>query len=379
MEEFDYLVLGGGSSGCAVASRLSEDPKVSVALFEAGNDGTSWMIWTPLAGAIMMPRKINNYAYETVPQKGLNGRRGYQPRGMTLGGSSAINAMVYIRGHKWDYDHWAALGNPGWSYADVLPYFRKSENNETISDEFHGKGGPLNVAQLRTGNPLQETFLDAARECQLPLTSDFNGAQQEGCGIYQVTQINGERCSAARAYIHPYIGKRANLSVQTGAKILKILFEGKRAVGAEISIDGVKKTVRARREVIVSGGAFGSPQLLMLSGVGDSAALKSAGVEPVHHLPGVGANLQDHPDFIFGYKTKSLDTVGYSLGGAVKLIGEIGRYRRERRGIVATNFAETGGFLKTRPDLEAPDIQLHFVNALVDDLREKGLIGGPVA
>ncbi|MCC2101411.1 MAG: GMC family oxidoreductase N-terminal domain-containing protein, partial [Hyphomicrobiales bacterium] len=198
MEEFDFLVLGGGSGGCAVAGRLSEDPGTSVGLFEAGDDGRHWMVWTPLAAAAMLPRKIRNYAYETVPQKGLGGRRGYQPRGKMLGGSSGINAMVYIRGHAWDYDHWASLGNPGWSYADVLPYFRKSENNETHADEFHGKGGPLNVAELRTGNPFQQRFLDAVSECQLPLTSDFNGAKQEGCGVYQVTQINGERCSAAR-------------------------------------------------------------------------------------------------------------------------------------------------------------------------------------
>ena len=177
MDEFDFIVLGGGSAGCAVAGRLSEDPGTSVALFEAGDDGKHWMVWTPLAGAIMVPGKIRNWAYDTVPQKGLGGRIGYQPRGKTLGGSSGINAMVYIRGHKWDYDHWASLGNPGWSYADVLPYFRKSENNETRADEFHGKGGPLNVAELRTGNPLQETFLDAARECQMPMTSDFNGAK----------------------------------------------------------------------------------------------------------------------------------------------------------------------------------------------------------
>jgi choline dehydrogenase-like flavoprotein len=375
MDEFDYLVLGGGSAGCAVAGRLSEDPKTSVALFEAGGDGKDWMIWVPLAGAIMMPRKINNWAFETVPQKGLNGRRGYQPRGQTLGGSSALNAMVYIRGHRWDYDHWASLGNPGWSYDEVLPYFRKAENNETHRDAFHGQGGPLNVAELRTGNPLQENFLDAVRECQLPMTSDFNGANQEGCGLYQVTQINGERCSAARAYIHPHLGKRPNLFVQTGARILKILFEGRRAVGAEIQVGDQKKTFRARREIILSGGAFGSPQVLMLSGVGDSVALRNFGITPVHHLPGVGANLQDHPDAILGYKTKSLDAVGYSLAGTAKLVKEIARYRRDRTGMVSTNFAEAGGFLKSRPDLEIPDLQLHFVVALVDDHARKMHLG----
>lgn len=375
MEEFDFVVLGGGSGGCAVAGRLSEDPGTSVALFEAGDDGKHWMVWTPLAGAIMVPGKIRNWAYDTVPQKGLGGRIGYQPRGKTLGGSSGINAMVYIRGHRWDYDHWASLGNPGWSYDDVLPYFRRAENNESLSDEFHGKGGPLNVAKLRTGNPLQETFLDAAREVQMPMTSDFNGAKQEGCGTYQVTQINGERCSAARAYIHPHIGKRPNLFVQTGAQVVRILFDGKKAIGAEFQVGDQKKTVRARREVIVAGGAFGSPQLLMLSGIGDAIELQRAGVTPIHHLPGVGLNLQDHPDFAFGYKTDSLDALGYSFKGIAKLLGEIKRYRSERKGMVSTNFAEAGGFLKTRPDLDIPDIQLHFIVGLVDDHARKRHLG----
>ncbi|MFO1166616.1 MAG: GMC family oxidoreductase N-terminal domain-containing protein [Rhodoblastus sp.] len=375
MEEFDFIVLGGGSGGCAVAGRLSEDPKTTVAVFEAGDDGKHWMVWTPLAGAIMVPGKIRNWAYDTVPQKGLGGRIGYQPRGKTLGGSSGINAMVYIRGHRWDYDHWASLGNPGWSYADVLPYFRRSENNETRSDEFHGKGGPLNVAELRTGNPLQEIFLDAAREVQMPMTPDFNGERQEGFGTYQVTQINGERCSAARAYIHPHIGKRPNLFVQTGAQVVRILFDGKRAIGAEFQVGDQKKTVRARREVIVAGGAFGSPQLLMLSGIGDAAALQKVGVTPLHNLPGVGLNLQDHPDFAFGYKTDSLDALGYSFKGIAKLLGEIKRYRAERKGMVSTNFAEAGGFIKSRPDLEIPDIQLHFIVGLVDDHARKRHLG----
>ena len=371
MEEFDYLVLGGGSSGCAVAGRLSEDPNTSVALFEAGGDGKSWLITTPIGAAAMMPSKINNWAFDTVPQPGLGGRKGYQPRGKALGGSSALNAMVYIRGHRWDYDHWASLGNAGWSYDDVLPYFRKSENNEVIDDKFHGKGGPLNVAGLRTGNPFQERFLDAAREAQMPMTRDFNGEQQEGCGIYQVTQINGERCSAARAYLHPHMGNRPNLRVETGARILRILFDGKRAIGAEVSIGGATKTFKARREVILSLGAFGSPQALMVSGIGDTQELQKAGVTPVHHLPGVGKNLQDHPDFSFGYRSKSLDLMGYSMAGFKRLFSEIMRFRRERKGMVTSNFAEAGGFLKTSRDLDIPDIQLHFVVGLVDDHARK--------
>ncbi len=375
MEQFDFLILGGGSAGCALAGRLSEDTRTTVALFEAGDDGANWMVRTPMAAAAMIPRAIRNWVYETVPQKGLNGRKGYQPRGKTLGGCSAINAMVYIRGHRWDYDHWAALGNAGWGWQDVLPYFKRAENNEDFHDDLHGQGGPLNVARLRTDNPLQQVYLDAAREAQLPIVEDFNGPSQEGCGLYQVTQINGERCSAARAYVHPHMQTRPNLAVRTGARVRRILFEGLRAVGAEIDIGGRTQTFRARREVVLSGGAFGSPQILMLSGVGDAAALKQVGVAPLHHLPGVGANLQDHPDFIFGYETKSLDTVGYSLAGARRLLSEIGRYRRERRGMATTNYAEGGAFLRTRADLAIPDVQLHFVIALVEDHARKQRLG----
>jgi choline dehydrogenase-like flavoprotein len=218
MDEVDYLVLGGGSAGSVLASRLSEDPGATVVLIEAGGAGDGWVVETPIAGVLMAPTKLNNWAYETVPQTGLGGRRGYQPRGRALGGSSAINAMIYTRGHPADYDRWAALGNPGWSYAETLPDFLKAENNETLHDAYHGQGGPLNVADLRTGNPFQQRFLAAAREAQFPLNADFNGARQEGLGLYQVTQIDGERCSAARAYLRPHLGKRPNLRVETHAR-----------------------------------------------------------------------------------------------------------------------------------------------------------------
>ena len=376
MEEVDYLVLGGGSGGCVVAGRLSEDPNLRVCLVEAGDKGDSWVVRTPLAGALMAPVPFHNWAYSTVPQPGLGGRVGYQPRGRTLGGSSAINAMVYTRGHASDYDRWAALGNPGWGYADVLPYFRKSENNEAFENEFHGRGGPLNVADSRTGNPFQNYFLDAAREAGLPMAEDFNGASQEGCGIYQVTQVNGERCSAARAYIHPHLATRKNLAVLTGARALRLLFEGKRAVGAEVALSGgERRVIRARREVVLAMGAFGSPQILMLSGVGDSARVKRAGVEPIHHLPGVGENLHDHPDVVLGYRSGSRDLLGISFGGGLRLAREILRYRRERRGMATSNFAEVGGFLKTRPELDAPDVQLHFVVAMVDDHARRQHLG----
>ena len=373
--EFDHLVLGGGSAGSAVAGRLSEDPSLRVCLLEAGDRGTDWVVRTPLAGALMVPTKLHNWGFRTVPQPGLNGRCGYQPRGRTLGGSSAINAMVYVRGHRWDYDHWAALGNTGWSFADVLPYFRRSENNEDIAGDLHGRGGPLNVALPRTDNPWQGHFLDAAREAQFRSNDDFNGEEQEGFGVYQVTQKNGERWSAARAYLHPHLATRKNLAIECGARVLRLLIENRRAVGVEVLQGGERRIYRARREVIVSAGALQSPQILMLSGIGDGAELQRHGLDVVHHLPGVGAGLQDHPDFVFGYAAKSLDLVGLSFSGTARLVREILRYRRERRGMVASNFAEAGGFFRTRPDLPAPDIQIHFVLAMVDDHARKLRLG----
>jgi choline dehydrogenase-like flavoprotein len=367
MDELDYLVLGAGSAGCAVAGRLSEDAGVTVGLLEAGGTGDSWIVDTPLAGVLMVPTHINNWAFETVPQRGLDGRRGYQPRGRALGGSSAINAMVYTRGHRADYDHWASLGNEGWSFSDVLAYFKKSECNEDFSGEWHGRAGPLNVARLRTDNLFHRIFLQAAREAGFPICEDFNGPEQEGLGLYQVTQKNGERCSAARAYIHPHLGKRPNLRVECRAHVLRILVEGNQAIGAEYRQDGRRKILRARREVIVSAGAIQSPQILMLSGIGDGNELRKFGIEVVRHLPGVGRNLQDHPDFVFGYQAPSLDLLGLSAAGLLRFAREFRRYRRERRGMVTTNFAEAGGFLKTRSDLAVPDIQLHFVVAIVED------------
>jgi len=287
-DAFDFVVIGGGSGGCAVAGRLSEDPKTSVAVLEAGGAGDNWVVTSPGAMILMISGKVNNWAFDTVPQAGLNGRIGYQPRGKALGGSSAINAMVYIRGHRSDYDQWAALGNPGWSYADVLPYFKRSEDNSEFAGEYHGKGGPLHVTGLRSDNPVREIYLQAAREAQFRIREDFNAEEQEGLGTYQVTQKNGERWSAARGYIHPHLGTRANLRVETHAHATRILFEGKRAVGVEYRQGKETRQIRARREVIVSSGAFQTPQLLMLSGVGDSAALAKHGIASTHHLPGVG-------------------------------------------------------------------------------------------
>src|SRR5467141_704523 len=371
MDMFDFIVVGAGSGGCAVAGRLSEDRETSVALLDAGGKNDNWVVTTPFALVLMVAGKVNNWAFETVPQKGLNGRIGYQPRGKGLGGSSAINAMVYIRGHRSDYDHWAALGNAGWSFADVLPYFKRSENNADFDGDYHGQNGPLHVNRLRSGNPVQEIFLQAAQEAQFRLREDFNAEDHEGLGIYQVTQKNGERWSAARAYVHPHMAARTNLRVETKAQASRILFEGKRAVGVEYKQDAVTKQMRARREVILSSGAFQTPQLLLLSGVGDRAALARHGIATTHHLPGVGQNLQDHPDFIFAYLSDSPYFTGMSFSGIAHQLRAIMQYRRERRGPMTSNFAERGGFLKTRADLDVPDIQLHFGMAIVDDHGRK--------
>ena len=366
-QSVDYIVVGGGSSGCALAGRLSESPDISVLLLEAGGKGDNWLVNTPAAVVLQVPKKINNWAFETVPQPGLGGRKGYQPRGKVLGGSSSINAMAYIRGHRMDYDEWASLGNSGWSYDEVLPYFKRAEDNRRLKDAFHGQGGPLVVSDLQTDNPFQQHYLDAAKQVGYPISTDFNGAEQEGVGLYQVTQENGERWSAYRGYIKPHLDTRRNLHVETDALTQRILFEGKRAVGVEYRQRGRVMTVRANKEVILSAGAFQSPQLLMLSGIGDAAELQKHGIPVVHHLPGVGKNLKDHPDFIFGYKSDYSHLLGISLKGGLHLLKQIGRYRRERRGLISSNFAEGGGFLKTRPELSAPNIQLHFVIALVDD------------
>jgi choline dehydrogenase-like flavoprotein len=369
MDTFDFIVVGAGSGGCAVAGRLSEDQQTSVALLDAGGTNDGWQVTTPFALALQ--NKGNNWAFDTVPQKGLDGRIGYQPRGKGLGGSSAINAMVYIRGHRSDYDHWAALGNTGWSFADVLPYFKRSENNSDFDGDYHGRGGPLPVNRLRTNNPVQGVFLQAAREAQFRTREDFNAEEQEGLGTYQVTQKNGERWSAARAYVHPHLGKRPNLHVETHAHANRILFEGRRAVGVEYRKSKEVKQLRARQGVILAAGAFQSPQLLMLSGIGDSKKLAAHGIATVQHLPGVGQNLQDHPDFIFVYASDYPHFVHGSLSRLPWLIRAIRQYRRERRGPITTNFAECGGFLKTRPDLDVPDIQLHFVVAMLDDHGRK--------
>ena len=364
MDQFDIIVIGGGSAGSAAAGRLAEDGSRTVCLVEAG--GTNDIVRVKTPGFMPFIPDASNYRYETVPQKGLNGRTGYQPRGRGLGGSSAINAMVYIRGHAFDYDQWASLGATGWSYAEVLPFFKRSEGNERGGDEFHGSGGPLNVMDQRWPNVTSRRFVESAASLQLPRTADFNGPSNEGFGLYQVTQKGGERWSAARAYVEP-LREHGNFAVRTGALVERIVVEGGRATGVVIRRGSKRETLRARGGVILSAGAFNSPQILMLSGIGPGAHLKDKGIDVVADRARVGADLQDHIDYVSSWETRSTDPFGDSLGGTWRMVKAIFEHRTRRSGIMTTCFAEAGGFWKSRPDLPAPDIQYHFVPAMLED------------
>jgi choline dehydrogenase-like flavoprotein len=358
---YDYIIIGGGSAGCVLAARLSEDPNTKVCLLEAGPADTNVLIHCPAGLALLAQTRLANWALETVPQAGLNGRRGYQPRGKVLGGSSSINAMIYLRGPREDYDHWASLGNAGWGYDDLLPYFRRAENNERGADAFHGVGGPLNVMDLRSPSRYGPVFVEAARQAGFKLNPDFNGADQEGVGMYQVTHKNGERWSAAKGYLTPNVA-RPNLEVVTGAHTTRILLEGRRAVGVEVRVGGALQQLKASREVLLCAGALQSPQILMLSGIGPGAQLQQHGIVTAHDLPGVGANLHDHPDVVQVVDAPQVtDLFGLSLTGAVHVIQGIFEWRRHRTGLLTSNFAEAGGFIKSQASEPIPDLQLHFV------------------
>ncbi|MFM7349715.1 MAG: GMC family oxidoreductase [Erythrobacter sp.] len=369
MESFDYIVIGGGSAGSAVTGRLAVDGTRRVCLLEAGGHNNT--VWIKTPGFMPFIPQASNYRYETVPQKGLKGRTGYQPRGRGLGGSSAINAMIYIRGNRWDYDNWAAAGCTGWAYEDVLPYFKRAESNERGGNDYHGGGGPLFVEDQKHANPASRAFVEAAAALQLRTNADFNGERQEGFGLYQVTQHKGERWSAARAYVEP-VRDQGNVSVRTDTLVEKLVIEAGRVTGVQVRRKGKRETLLARRGVILSAGAFNSPQVLMLSGIGPAEHLKAHGIDVVVDRPAVGGNLQDHIDYVSGWETESDILMGQTLKGSLKMVAAMIEHRRSRTGVMTTPFAEAGGFWTVMPDSPAPDVQWHFVPAVLEDHgREK--------
>jgi choline dehydrogenase len=377
-QAFDYVIVGAGSAGCVLASRLTENPDIRVCLIEAGKKDSSAFIQAPAGVAACVPYGFFSWHYDTTPQKGLNNRIGFQPRGKVLGGSSSINAMMYIRGAQWDYNNWEAQGNKGWSYQDVLPYFKKAENNETIHDEFHGQGGPLNVSELKDPSHYNEFFLDACEEHGIPRKPDLNGATQAGCRMNQVTQKGGERGSAAKGYLTPNL-QRSNLTVITDAHVSKIEVTGDTATGVTYLQGKKSQTINAHKEVIMSAGAYGTPQILQLSGIGPKKHLESLNIQVVKDAPGVGSNLQDHVSVVPLYKTKFLTpskgTFGYSLGGGYDVIKAIFQWAFKRRGLLTSNFAESAGFYSTDSNVPAPDIEITFIAGVVDDHTRKFHLG----
>lgn len=333
-------------------------------MLEAGDANTHWTVRMP--GGFAIGRKPSNWKFETEPQAGLNGRRGYQPRGRGMGGSSAINAMLYLRGNAWDYDNWAAMGCDGWSYDDVLPVFRRAERNVRGGDAWHGDAGPLWVSDQRFAHPGSHAFVEAATRLQHPRNDDFNGERQEGFGLFQVTQRGGERWSAARAYLGD-CKPPANVNIVTDATVDRVIFDEGRAVGVQYFRDGKLHFMRAREGVVLAGGVFGTPQTLMLSGIGDPAHLADHGIETRVARPAVGTNLQDHVDYVAVYEADDTSFFGKSLKGNVAAARAILRWFRKREGSFTTPFAESGGFWRTDPSVPAPDVQYHFVIAMLED------------
>jgi choline dehydrogenase len=377
-QAYDYVIVGGGSAGCVLAGRLSENPGVSVCLLEAGRKDDSVFVQAPAGVAASVPYGFFSWHYDTSPQKGLNGRQGFQPRGKVLGGSSSINAMMYIRGNKWDYDNWAAQGNKGWDYNSILPYFIKAENNETIKDEFHGQGGPLNVMELSDPSHFNEFFLDACEMQGIPRSNDLNGESQIGCRMNQVTQKGGERGSAAKGYVTPNLDS-PNLTVITNAHVSKIEIENDTANGVSFFQGDNLVSVKANKEVIMSAGAYGTPQILQLSGIGPKDELEKLSITVKKDVPGVGSNLQDHISVVPLYRTKFLlpskGTLGYSIGGGLDAIKGMFDWALKRRGLLTTNFAESAGFYSTDNEVPAPDIELTFITGVVDDHTRKFHMG----
>ncbi|SIS65087.1 GMC family oxidoreductase [Phaeovulum vinaykumarii] len=370
---FDTIIVGGGSAGAVLAARLSEDPARRVCLIEAGTTARDIFVRAPLLIAAMVSGRppLHNWAYRTVPQPGLNGRRGFQPRGRGLGGSSAINAMLYTRGVPDDYDAWAAMGATGWDWAACLPWFRRAERQGRGASAWHGGDGPLNVTDQSAPRSLARAFVAACAEAGHPVTDDFNAPPFHGAGLYQVTQFfdgprKGERCSAAAAYLHGVMD-RPNLRVMTRTRARRILFAAGRATGVELA--GGRRL--AAPEVILSAGAFGSPQLLMLSGVGPADHLRAHGIAVVADRPEVGENLHDHLDYTISHRSLRRDALALNPRGLARMARAAGRWRRTGTGMFASPTAEGGAFLKSDPDLPHPDLQVHFVVGIVDDHMRK--------
>jgi choline dehydrogenase len=359
MAEVDYIIVGAGSAGCVLADRLTASGRHRVLLLEAGGtDRTAWVQMPIGYGKSFYDPRVN-WMYMTEPDDGLGGRRGYWPRGKVLGGSSSINAMVHIRGQHADFDDWEAAGNPGWGWRDVLPLFRRSETNGAGADEWRGGDGPLHVSDVAAElHPLCQVYLEAGREVGLPVNPDFNGASQEGVGLYQIATRDGRRMSAARAYLRPAMG-RTNLEVVTRAHATRILFDGRRATGIEYLYRGARRRATARAEVILAAGAINSPQLLQLSGIGPADVLRRAGIEAVHALPAVGRNLQDHLciDHLYRSRVPTLNEQLRPWHG--KLAAGL-RYVLTRKGPLSLSVNQGGGFVRSRPDLARPNLQLYF-------------------
>ncbi len=362
---YDYVIAGGGSAGCVLANRLSADPGIEVALLEAGPRDKNFLIHMPAGYPALMKTGIVDWGYHTEPQAGMNGRCLFWPRGRVLGGSSSVNAMIYIRGVPSDYDMWAQLGNRGWSWDDVLPYFKKSETYLPGADGHHGGDGPLKVSRPGMSSPLTQAWIEAGQQAGYPYTNDFNGASQEGFGPIDCTVANGRRASSAACYLTPALD-RPNLTIIPRAQATRILFDGSRAVGMEYAQKKRRHEMRAKREVILCGGTINSPQLLLLSGVGPAGEIRKYGIEPVLDLPGVGKNLQDHLHGAVKYNcTKPVSL--YSVFNPFALPRHILHYLFTHKGPAATMGLESLAFLKSRPDVVAPDLEYHFVPALYAD------------